>query len=92
MFYANKLRVDVVDYRHMNAFNGAAVHSGDLMQENRGSNTISLNGVNSCVFVLSAWAGATPADILSLSISFANGDGGDVLCTYDLDAQHKSII
>lgn len=97
LVYKGKQLVHTVDYRHQNAEEGAIQHSGDVMEQGRGTHTIHINleqlspTISSCVFVISAWADATLADILSPSIAFRNADSENdaPLCTYDLDAQHK---
>lgn len=69
------------------------------MSAQGGTHTIHINlvklppSITSCVFVISAWASATLADIISPSISFrdedAEEDQSDPLCTYDLDSHDK---
>ncbi|CAB9519891.1 ubiquitin-conjugating enzyme [Seminavis robusta] len=98
LLYKGKKLLETVDYRNRQGSQGAVVHSGDVMTADGGTHTISLDlarvdaGVTSCVFVLSAWASATLADILSPSVSFDDADADEdkaQLCTYDLAAQDK---
>ena len=95
LLYSGKRRLHLVDFCHRSAENGAVTHSGDIMPNGGGSHTIHLDlqslpsNVTSCVFVLSAYAEATMADILSPSISFTDAESGTELCKYDLDAQDK---
>ena len=95
LLYSGKRRLHLVDFCHKRVENGAVAHSGDVMRNGGGSHTIHLDlqalpsNVTSCVFVLSAYAGATMADIVSPSISFTDAESGSELCKYDLDAQDK---
>ena len=68
------------------------------MTDNGGTHTINLNlealdrAITSCVFVISAFGGATLSDIITSSIAFSDANAGGVappLCTYNLDAHDK---
>ena len=68
------------------------------MREGGGTHIIHIDlkaldaAITSCVFVISAWAGATLSDILSPSISFSDADAEEDApppCTYDPDAHDK---
>ena len=98
LVYKGKKLIHTVDYRHTRAQDGAIHYSGDMMLDDGGTHTIHLNlarlnsEITSCVFVISAWAGATLADILSPSIMFTNQaaeEGALPLCTYDLSSHDK---
>lgn len=95
LLYKGNERLETVDYHCTVSRCGAVQHSGDMMTETTGTHTIDLDldvlnkEVTSCVFVLSAWAGATLADIKFPRVSFSNADTDAVLCTYDLDSQDK---
>jgi len=98
LLYADFGRVATVDYRHTTGCDGAVQHSGDMIDGQQGTHTITIDleklpaRVTSCVFVISAWDTATLADIISPSISFRDsnaGDGAAPLCVYDLDAHDK---
>jgi stress response protein SCP2 len=98
LLYRGKQRVRTVDYTNTYAENGAVQHSGDVMSDQSGTHTIHINlaelpvSITSCIFVISAYAGATLADIISPSISFRDADAddqSDPLCTYDLDSHDK---
>ena len=98
LLYRGKQLAGSVDFSKT-AFGGqAVVHSGDVMRHGGGTHTITLDllaldqDITSCVFVISAYAGATLMDILSPSIAFTDADAGpgaEPLCTYDLDAHDK---
>merc|ERR1712137_91391 len=95
LLYKGKRRAHTVDYMNREILDGAVSHSGDVMSENGGTHTIHLDlesmdpAITSCIFVLSAFAGAKLADILSPSISFIDRDTGGNLCAYDLEADDK---
>jgi len=92
LVYQGKKRVATVDYKSR-PYTGI-VHSGDVIQGEHGQHTIQLDlnvlpkSVTTCVFVVSAWNGATLADIYSPTISLQDNDGTS-LCTYNLDSQDK---
>ena len=71
---------------------------GDVIGHRTGSHTINIDlgaldkTVTSLVFVLSAWGGATLADITSASVAFRDADAPDEaepLCSYSLEAHDK---
>ena len=72
--------------------------SGDVIGINTGTHTINIDlarlktNITSLMFVLSAYAGATLADITSASVAFRDADvpaDGEALCSYHLDAHDK---
>mmetsp|Transcript_95215 Transcript_95215/g.142670 ORF Transcript_95215/g.142670 Transcript_95215/m.142670 type:complete len:872 (-) Transcript_95215:144-2759(-) len=99
LLYAGKKRLDTIDYSNICDASGAVVHSGDVMEASAGTHIINLNldaiplSITACVFVLSAFAEATLADIISPSIQFCNADAhpseDDPLCVYNLDSHDK---
>jgi len=98
LLYAGKKRVSTVDYSHTSFGSGAVIHSGDVMTDTDGTHTINLDltaldeKITACVFVLSAWAGATLFDVRTASVSFRDADAdleASPLCTYHLDSHDK---
>jgi len=98
LLYAGKKRVSTVDYSHTSFGSGAVIHSGDVITDTDGTHTITLDltaldeKITACVFVLSAWAGATLFDVKTASVSFKDADAdleATPLCTYQLDSHDK---
>jgi len=100
LVYEGKKLLHTVDYSNTRLPGNSSpiIHSGDIIEENRGTHTIHLNlealkeSITTCVFVLSAWASATLSDITTASISFRDADfppNSAPLCEYNLDAHDK---
>ncbi|CAJ1955671.1 unnamed protein product [Cylindrotheca closterium] len=98
LVYEGKKRVDTIDYSNILGCDGAIVHSGDQMEAQQGTHTITIDleklpsSVTTCIFVISAWADATLADIVSPSIAFRDDDAPQdaaPLCKYNLDNHDK---
>ena len=98
IFYSGKKMVKTIDYNNTSGFGGAVQHSGDVMEAQSGTHTINIDleavpaSITTLVFVLSAWAQATLADIIQPTIKFRNADADpstDPLCVYDLDSHDK---
>lgn len=98
LVYAGNRRVETVDYRHRLGCNGAIVHSGDRMESQQGTHTITIDlerlpsNITTCMFVISAWADATLADIVSPFIAFRDDNAPEnaaPLCKYNLDKHDK---
>ncbi|KAL3944056.1 MAG: hypothetical protein SGBAC_001884 [Bacillariaceae sp.] len=99
LVYKGKQRVDTIDYSNRVGCNGAILHSGDQMEGQQGTHTITIDleqlpsTVTTCMFVISAWADATLSDILSPSIAFRDDDApqeaAPPLCKYNLEKHHK---
>mmetsp|Transcript_30775 Transcript_30775/g.73856 ORF Transcript_30775/g.73856 Transcript_30775/m.73856 type:complete len:755 (+) Transcript_30775:2481-4745(+) len=98
LVYAGKRRLETIDYMNRLGCGGAIVHSGDQLEEQQGTHTITIDlkklpdSVTTCMFVISAWADATLSDIVSPSIAFRDADAAQdaaPLCKYDLDKHDK---
>jgi stress response protein SCP2 len=95
LLYRGKLLVGNVDYLRRTGGDGAVRHSGDILRDGVGTHTIHINlsqlqpEITSCVFVISAFNGATLSDILTPTISFTDADKDLPLCVYHLDSEDK---
>jgi stress response protein SCP2 len=98
LLYEGKTLKHTVDYSSVEAEDGGVVHSGDVMTAQGGTHTIRINleslpsSITTCMFVISAFADATLADIVTPSVSFRDEDAdedADPLCVYNLDSHDK---